>query len=62
MKIGQFDLSAWTYRGTRMDPAASIARRAAAMPIVWVGKAIVFAGAWLGWGIDEAKDAWERLS
>lgn len=61
MKLGTFDIRAWTWRGQKLAPLRSIARRLPALPVLWIGKALVFLACWLGWGLDDATDAWERL-
>lgn len=60
MKVGTFDIRAWTWRGRKLAHPLVIARRAAAFPIMLAGRALVFAGALIGWGLSDALDAWER--
>lgn len=61
MKIGQLDLSAWTFRGTPLVPLATIARRAVAAPLLVAGLALAGAAVYLGWGREQVEDLWERV-
>lgn len=61
MKIGEFDITNWTYRGEEMVSALQIARRAFSFPVIWVGKGIIFLGVAFGWGRDEALYVWRDL-
>lgn len=61
MKLGTFDVRAWTWRGRQLASPVAIARRVLALPLLWAGKALMFTGAALGWGLDDAKRAWEDM-
>lgn len=61
MKLGQFDLKAWTYKGVPMAPVRTIARRAVAWPLFHFLRCVLFLVVWLGWGFDEALASWELL-
>jgi hypothetical protein len=37
----------------------TIARRLLGAPFIAAGRGTAFVGAWIGWGLDEAKHHWE---
>jgi hypothetical protein len=61
MKLGKFDVAAWTWRGQELVGPFSMARRFAAFPFLFAGKGIVFLSVLCGWGRQEAQDAWKQL-
>jgi hypothetical protein len=61
MKREGLNLWAWTYQGQKMPGLHSMARRALCLPVIWLGKGIIFTGALLGWGLEEAKYIWKEL-
>lgn len=61
MRFGSFDIRAWTLRGQKLAYPLTILRRLLALPLLLAGRALVFLACWLGWGMDDAVDAWDRL-
>lgn len=48
----------WRWRGKDLAHPLTILRRLVALPLLLAGKVAVFVSILLGWGLDEAVDAW----
>ena len=55
------NLNEWTYKGTPMVGLHTMARRFLGLLVVHVGRAVMFAGFLLGWGLEEAVDSWKAI-
>lgn len=61
MKIGQFDIKAWTYRGTKLALAHVILWRLFVFPFVCVTGWAMICFVALGWGLERAKSFREQV-
>ena len=51
----------WEWKGKRLAPLHTIARRLLALPVLRVAQCLVFAATLAGWGWDEAMRTWQGM-
>lgn len=54
-------LRTWTYRGRAIAPVRQMFRRFLGFPVVVAARAMYWVGVAIGWGVEEANDAWDRM-
>lgn len=51
----------WEYKGNKLAPPQTIARRLIAWPFLQFARCLIFIIVLGGWGLYEAKEAWNKL-
>ena len=57
----RLNLREWTWNGRKLTHPLSMVRRTIGLAIMLFGTVFVVLGAFVGWGLDEARGTWRNL-